>query len=160
MAPLTSPPPVGEPLDYVLPEYHSYGGGVLRGYTPTNGEMGEHAVTTGGNRQTSRDEPCLYCKNPGHFDYECNLLAEHLSQAANPDGPTIEGEVPPALRVIEALEQGHDNPERQNSSNRNTIVNATAAMEPPVIRIQIDSQTPMPVLPQGISSRNRQAAVQ
>lgn len=50
MAPLTSPPPGGEPLDYLLPECHGYGGGILRGYTPTNSEMGDHAVQTGGNR--------------------------------------------------------------------------------------------------------------
>lgn len=117
MALLTSPLTRGESLDYEIPEYHGFGGGVLQGYTPTHGKMGGHAVLTGGKRQTSRDEPCLYCKNPGHFDYKCNLLAEHLSQAAHPDGQPIVGELLPALQVIEALEQGHENTEFQNISN-------------------------------------------
>lgn len=59
---------------------------------------------------------------------ECNLLAEQLRQAAHPDGPPIIGELPPALQVIEALEQGHNNTELQNIFNRNAIVDATTAM--------------------------------
>lgn len=96
-------------------------------------------------------------------------MAEHLSHAANPDGPPIEGEIPPALRVIEALEQGHDNPELQNISNRNVIPDAARAMardssrqmEPPVIRIQLERQKPAPATPPPVRSKeDRQTTVQ
>lgn len=54
-------------------------------------------------------DPVQHCKNPGHFDCEWNLLAEHLSQAVRPDGPINTGELPPAIQVIKAPEQGHNN---------------------------------------------------
>lgn len=104
MAPLTSPPPGGEPLYYALPPYEGFGG-VLHGYTPTNPENREQATPARKPRQTSREDPCTYCRYTCHFNYECNLLSEHLGQAARPDGLQIIGELPPALQVIEALEQ-------------------------------------------------------